>query len=375
MSKSKKTGIYIHIPFCRNKCPYCDFYSNVQDKDTIDRYISAIIIELKTRERLASYVEGKISADTVYFGGGTPSLLPAEGFERIMDALRENIKLSPESEITVECNPSSSSDRLFSVLKRIGVNRISLGLQSAVLQERKLLGRSGTRDEVSKALEACKRSGIDNISLDIMLGVPGQSEESLEETLGFCIESRVKHLSAYMLKIEKNTPFYRMGSKLMLPDEDCFCRLYELCCEKLEEYGFKQYEISNFAKDGFVSRHNIKYWKLDDYLGIGPSAHSFYRGRRFYFPPDTKSFISGAKLVADGFGGGIDEYIMLSLRLVPGIDLEQMSRKFGNNSVKELKEKARPFTELHLVELNENTLSLTRKGFLLSNTVIAALIS
>ncbi len=185
MSKSKKTGIYIHIPFCRNKCPYCDFYSNVQDKDTIDRYISAIIIELKTRERLASYVEGKISADTVYFGGGTPSLLPAEGFERIMDALRENINLSPESEITVECNPSSSSDRLFSVLKRIGVNRISLGLQSAVLQERKLLGRSGTRDEVSKALEACKRSGIDNISLDIMLGVPGQSEESLEETLGF----------------------------------------------------------------------------------------------------------------------------------------------------------------------------------------------
>ncbi len=375
MPKSNKAGIYIHIPFCRNKCPYCDFYSSVQDKDTIGRYISAIIFELKSRDRLSLYVKGEISADTVYFGGGTPSLLSGEDFEIIMDSLYANIELSRDSEITVECNPSSSSYSLFCALKRTGVNRISLGLQSSVEHERKALGRSGTMDEVIRALDSCKSSGIDNISLDIMLGIPGQTEESLEKTLDFCNKSKVKHLSAYMLKIEKNTPFYSMGDKLNLPDEDSLCRLYELCCKRLGEYGFKQYEISNFAKDGFVSRHNIKYWMLDQYIGIGPGAHSYYGGRRFYFPSDTKSFIDGSKPVFDGFGGDLDEYIMLSLRLTSGIDLEQMSSKYGSNSVCAIKEKARPYIELHLVDINENSLYLTQKGFLLSNTVIAALIS
>lgn len=374
MPENKKTGLYIHVPFCRNKCPYCDFYSNPFDKSTADRYISALVFELKTRERLASYVEGELFADTVYFGGGTPSLLPADSFSRIMDVLRENIRLSDNCEITVECNPSSSSDSLFQSYKKAGVNRVSLGLQSAVTAERKALGRRGTRDEISSAVESCIKSGIDNISLDIMLGIPNQTESSLLDTLDYCRKSGAKHISAYMLKIEENTPFYRMGEKLCLPDEERVCSLYELCCEKLGEYGFLQYEISNFARDGFYSRHNLKYWRLDDYIGLGPCAHSFYGGKRFYFPSDTESFIRAAKPVFDCRGGGLDEYIMLSLRLVSGIDLKEMSDKYGYNEAQAIKERARPFLRTRLVEIKNNRLYLTRKGFLLSNTVIAGLI-
>lgn len=374
MPENKKTGLYIHVPFCRNKCPYCDFYSNTFDKNTADRYISALVFELKARERLASYIEGELFADTVYFGGGTPSLLPAENISRIMDALRENVRLSEDCEITVECNPSSSSESLFQAYKKAGVNRVSLGLQSAVTGERKALGRRGTGDEALSAVESCRKSGIDNISLDIMLGIPNQTESSLLDTLDFCRKSGAWHISAYMLKIEENTPFYRMGEKLCLPDEERVCSLYGLCCEKLSEYGFSQYEISNFAKDGFYSRHNLKYWRLEDYIGLGPCAHSFYGGKRFYFSSDTESFIRGEKPVFDCTGGGLDEYIMLSLRLVSGIDLKEMGGKYGDNKARAIQERARPFLGTHLVEIKNNRLYLTRRGFLLSNTVIAELI-
>lgn len=374
MPKNKKTGIYIHVPFCKKKCLYCDFHSHPESENTVDSYISAIIYELKTRERLSLYAKGDLFADTVYFGGGTPSLLPIDSFQEIMNAIRENIRLSNDCEITVECNPSSSSDRLFNAYKKAGVNRISLGLQSVITRERKALGRHGTADDVSNAITSCKNSGIDNISLDIMIGIPEQTEKSLLETITFCAESGAKHISAYMLKIEKNTPFHHMRNQLNLPDEDFICSLYESCCEKLGEYGFEQYEISNFAKDGFFSRHNLKYWKLDDYIGIGPSAHSFFDGKRFYFLSDTESFINGEKPVYDDLGGGLDEYIMLSLRLVDGINFKEMGDKYGYDEVEKIKEKARPFIGWRLAEIKDNRLCLTRKGFLLSNTVIAALI-
>jgi len=371
---SNNTGIYIHVPFCRNKCPYCDFYSTVENAATIDSYISAIVSELQTRKRLSEYVNTDITADTVYFGGGTPSVLPPDGFIRILDAVRNNMTLTDDCEITVECNPASFTEELAKAFRECGVNRISLGLQSAIDKERKALGRISGAAGVKNAMELCRENGIDNISLDVMLGITYQTENSLYETLKFCNDNGASHISAYMLKIEKNTPFYRMKSKLKLPNEDEVCDLYENACVRLSEYGYKQYEISNFAKDGLFSRHNLKYWTLADYIGLGPAAHSFFGGRRFYFPRDTKAFINAGKPVFDGYGGDVSEYIMLSLRLTDGIDLKYMAEKYGDEEAKKAVKKAQSYIELHLAEIYNNRLHLTKKGFLLSNTVICGII-
>lgn len=375
MADIKKTGLYIHIPFCRSKCPYCDFFSKHESESSISDYVTAVISELKTRERLSSYVKGSLLIDTIYFGGGTPSLLSCEDFSRLMSAIRDNTTVTDDCEITVECNPSSVSEELFNTYKKTGVNRVSIGLQSAIDEERKILGRAGTKEDITKAIELCKKSGIDNISLDVMLAIPNQTESSLCETLSFCNESGALHISAYILKIEEGTLFYKKRAELNLPDEEKICSLYELCCDKLLEYGFHQYEISNFSKDGFCSHHNLKYWTLSDYIGIGPAAHSFFDNKRFYFPPDTKLFIDGIEPIFDGFGGDINEYIMLRLRLSQGIDLDDMSRKYGIESVKGIKEKASRFIPARLLEINRNRLYLTRKGFLLSNTIISELIN
>jgi oxygen-independent coproporphyrinogen-3 oxidase len=372
---SKKTGLYIHIPFCRSKCSYCDFYSKIESESTVSDYVSAVISEIKSRERFSQYISGNLLIDTIYFGGGTPSLLSCDDFSRLMRAIRENTTVTDDCEITVECNPSSVSSQLFDTYKKTGVNRVSIGLQSAIDEERKILGRVGTKKDVTKAIELCKKSGIDNISLDVMLAIPNQTEKSLCKTLSFCNESGALHISAYILKIEKGTLLYDTKKELNLPDEEKVCSLYELCCDKLFEYGFQQYEISNFAKDSFCSRHNLKYWTLEDYIGIGPAAHSFFGGKRFYFPPDTKLFIDGIQPISDGFGGGIDEYIMLNLRLSQGIDLDEMSRRYGIESVTKIKEKAIEFIPDCLLEIHKNRLYLTRKGFLLSNTIISELIN
>ncbi len=375
MPCSKKTGLYIHIPFCRSKCPYCDFYSKLESESVISEYVSAVVSEIETRKRLSKYVNGDLLIDTIYFGGGTPSLLSCSDFSRIMHAVRKSATVTDDCEITVECNPSTVSKELFDTYRQAGVNRISFGLQSAVNAERAALGRTGTREDVAKAIELCKKSGISNISLDVMLAVPNQTEKSLCETLSFCNESGATHISAYILKVEKGTLFYDIEKELNLPDEGKVCSFYELCSDKLNEYGFHQYEISNFAKDGLYSRHNLKYWTLEDYIGIGPGAHSFFCGSRFYFPSDTKLFIDGVSPIFDCFGGDVNEYIMLLLRLTDGIDLDKMSQKFGRESVVKIKEKAKRFISANLLTMDGNKLYLTQKGFLLSNTIISELIS
>ena len=185
MTCSKKTGLYIHIPFCRSKCSYCDFYSKIESESTVSDYVSAVISEIKSRERFSQYISGNLLIDTIYFGGGTPSLLSCDDFSRLMRAIRENTTVTDDCEITVECNPSSVSSQLFDTYKKTGVNRVSIGLQSAIDEERKILGRVGTKKDVTKAIELCKKSGIDNISLDVMLAIPNQTEKSLCKTLSF----------------------------------------------------------------------------------------------------------------------------------------------------------------------------------------------
>ncbi len=368
------SGVYIHIPFCKSKCPYCDFYSYRCKNEEMSLYVEALIDEINSLPRVNDFVKEHFKADTLYLGGGTPSVLSGKEIFKIITATREKFSISDDSEITVECNPNSDIEKILPYLLKAGVNRISLGLQSAVDKERKALGRLSDKNRVEKVIELFKENGISNISLDVMLGIPYQTKESLNETLDFVINSGVPHISAYMLKIEEGTHFYKNYDKYDFPDDEKTVEFYNQCADALKEAGFKHYEISNFAKEGFASRHNTKYWELQNYLGIGPGAHSYFDGKRFYFESDTQSFINGKKAIFDDLGGDSQEYIMLKLRMKKGLKLSELKKLYGESSLIKINEKAPFLKEQGLVDFDGERLSLTRNGYLLSNSVICEFI-
>ncbi len=368
------SGVYIHIPFCKSKCPYCDFYSYRCKGEEKSVYVEALLNEINTLSRVNDFVKEPFKADSLYLGGGTPSVLSGEELFRIITAAKEKFGISENAEITVECNPNSDIEAILPYLLKAGVNRISLGLQSAVDKERKVLGRQSDKKRVTEVIELLKTNGISNISLDVMLGIPYQTKESLNETLSFVIESGVPHISAYMLKIEEGTHFYKNFDKYDFPDEEKTLDFYNQCADALENAGFIHYEISNFSKEGFESKHNTKYWELENYLGLGPGAHSYIDGKRFYFPGDTESFINGEKAVFDDLGGDCEEYIMLRLRLKKGLSLSELQKLYGETPLKKIKEKAPFLKEQGLIDFDGERISLTRKGYLLSNSVICELI-
>lgn len=369
-------GLYIHIPFCRSKCPYCDFYSCLSKNADTETYVASIIDEIKTGRRTREFTsKSDLSFDTVYFGGGTPSVIGADNIDRIIKCVKECYTVSGDAEITVECNPSSVNDEFFSKISAYGVNRISMGMQSAVDNERKKLGRFADRNQVLSAIKNAKKYGINNISLDVMLGIPDQTMQSLDDTIDFCISTEVPHISAYMLSIEEGTVFHKRIDTLNLPDEDTVCDMYIHLSEKLRNAGFSHYEVSNFAKTGYESRHNLKYWNCEEYLGIGPSAHSFIDGKRFFFERDIFSFISGEKAVYDSSGGYREEYIMLRLRLTDGIIFEKYKTIFGEDFSPEIIKKARVFEKQGLMTVSESGFALTPDGFLISNYIIGELIN
>ncbi len=363
------TGIYIHIPFCIRKCPYCDFYSFKADESKKDSYLQAVLLCL---DKWKNKIEDEI--DTVYFGGGTPSVFGYERISQALSCIKDNYRLLEDAEITVECNPSSVSADFFTEIKKAGVNRISMGMQSAVDKERLTLGRLSDTNQVKNAVDMAKNAGIDNISLDIMLGVPSQTMESLDESIDFLLSLDIPHISAYMLKIEEGTPFDKMGDSLVLPDEDAVSEMFLHTSKRLSSAGYKHYEISNFAKSGKESRHNTRYWLGDEYIGIGPSAHSFLFGERFYYERDFESFISGAEPISDGFGGDKDEYIMLRLRLADGLNFEEYENKYGEKITEDLIGKMKKYQKAGLVHIDDKRLRLTSEGFLISNAIIAELI-
>ena len=356
-------GLYVHFPFCAGKCPYCDFYSAPADSSRMDAYTDAVIRSIRAR-----LSQGE-RYDTVYFGGGTPSLL-GRRLVRIAEALRNE----PIREFTVECNPSRVEDGLFDALRKAGVNRVSMGLQSAVDAERRALGRTADSTLVLRRVRQAQAAGIRNISLDLMLGIPGQTPESLQTSLDFCRDAGVTHVSAYILKIEEDTPFGKMRDRLELPDEDTVCELYLQACGALEASGFSQYEISNFAKPGFESRHNLKYWNDEPYAGIGPAAHAFVGGRRFFYPRDTEGFLRGDPPVPDGEGGGFAEYAMLRLRLCEGLTERGTRERFGFPIPQSVYRRARRIPPQYLTA-DESGLRLTREGFLVSNAILAELLA
>ncbi|MBE6789464.1 MAG: radical SAM family heme chaperone HemW [Ruminococcaceae bacterium] len=363
------TGIYIHIPYCAQKCPYCDFYSLPYTKKSAEDYTAAII------KRIESYRAKELSADTVYFGGGTPNLIGADRIKDILDKIKGCFILTDDAEITLEANPESLSRQSIGDFAKAGINRLSLGLQSADKGELEHLGRQHTPNEVAFCVKEAKAAGIDNISLDLMLGLEGQTKQSLKSSIEFCADLGVSHISAYMLKIEPGTPFYKKQALLSLPDEEQTCELYLLCISELENRGYKQYEISNFAKDGKKSRHNLKYWNCEHYIGIGASAHGFEGSERYYYPRSITDFIEDPlNCVSDGAGGGAEEAFMLKLRLSEGVDLASFKKKYSINYTDQFFRKLENFKKAGLMGERGNRIFLTKKGFLLSNSIIAALL-
>ncbi len=368
------SGVYIHIPFCKSKCPYCNFYSYCSKENEREFYVNALLNEITTLSRCNNFLNTHFTADTLYLGGGTPSVLTGRQLFDIITTTKSKFNIKPDAEITVECNPASHIEEILPFLIDAGVNRISLGLQSAIDKERKTLGRASSKERVQQVIDLLIKNGIENISLDVMLGIPYQTAESLDETLNFAINSGAKHISSYILKIEENTHFYKHSDRYEFPDEDTVCDFYSQCFEKLQNAGFNHYEISNAALPGFESRHNTKYWTLDNYLGIGPGAHSYINGTRFYFQNNTQGFINGDKAVFDSYGGDYEEFIMLSLRLSTGLDLNKLSTVYEKKHTEKIIKKAPFLKEQGLINIDSNSISLTEKGFLLSNTIISELI-
>lgn len=365
MSKNS-LGIYVHVPFCRAKCPYCDFYS-ITDKSFVKDYISAVCREL---ELWSAKVDKLV--DTIYFGGGTPSVLSADDIVRILNVIRNNFRLS-NPEITIEINPADAKFLDFEKLKFFGLNRVSVGAQSINSSQLKVLGRRHGVDDIKKSIGLVKSRGINNISLDIILGVPEQKNKDIADFVNFCVDNDIPHISAYMLKIEQGTPYYFNKEGLKFWDDDALADFYDYACELLKNSGYIHYEISNFAKYGFESKHNLKYWELDNYLSIGPSAHSLMNGRRFFYEKNLKKFINSARIEYEKTDLE-KEFIMLGIRTKWGIERDKFKEKFGYDLPKKYFERAQKFEKYGLVKCSESGIRINESGFLISNAIISEII-
>ena len=350
-------GLYVHIPFCATKCAYCDFYSLKYNKETVEKYVEEMCRRLKNINNVF---------DTVYFGGGTPSILGADNLIKILG----NIHYKDNAEITVEVNPRTFKKEFFNKLYEGGFNRVSVGLQSANETELEKLTRNHKAIDVANAVNLAKQAGFKNISLDLMLGIENQTISSLKNSIDFCLNLDITHLSCYMLKIEKNTPFANMN--LNLPSDDEVSNMYLFLCDYLENNGFEHYEISNFAKSCFESKHNLIYWKCENYLGLGPSAHSFVNGKRYYFPNDINYFLDKNEYIYSEDGGDLFDYIMLGLRLNSGIKFDYLNNN-GFNLDNKFKKKLELLEKNDLIKLDCNGFALTNKGFLVQNSIICEL--
>lgn len=358
-------GLYFHIPFCASKCAYCDFYSFPGSAAQMDAYTDALC------RRMTEFPP--VPADTVYFGGGTPSLLGGERLARILTAARGYFSIADNAEITVECNPDSITVPLLDALRSAGVSRLSIGVQSAQKEELRLLGRRHTFSQAQQAVNLARQHGFDDLALDLMFGLPGQTTEILLDSLEKTLALAPTHLSCYGLKLEEGTPLFRASPTL--PDDDMQAEMYLALCGRLAAAGFEHYEISNFCRPGHRARHNAKYWDLSEYIGIGAAAHSLFQGKRFAFPRDLAAFLRGGSPTPEEAVEGFDaraEYIMLRLRTSDGISREDFEQRFSGYAAIERELKA--LSPHGLTVCSKNSCRLTERGFLVSNAIIGRLI-
>lgn len=366
-------GIYLHIPFCIKKCPYCDFYSQSANS-LIPDYVSALKNQI--------YGFSKMDTDSIYIGGGTPSLLSAKQLKEIICFIRKRLFIFEDCEITLEVNPNNKNTINLHECRDAGINRLSVGVQSLSDSILKTLGRLHNADDALTMIKKAKKAGFDNINADLMLAVPGQDEAEIEQSIEVLADSGVKHISVYLLKISEGTPFFTNPPEF-LPDDDLAADLYWSTVEHLKQNGYKQYEISNFSADGYESRHNMKYWNCEDYIGIGAAAHSSICGKRYSFPPDIYAYLNYFSNPSDNLlkglrpEGDVDwkDYLMLQLRTKKGLSQDILYKKYSfcfNNSMIELSE---TYKEKELLVSECGNLSLTTKGMLVSNTIIAGFLA
>lgn len=367
----KQLGLYLHIPFCKSKCIYCDFYSLPKAEDKMDRYVAALLRHL---EETAPQC-GEYRVDTVYFGGGTPSYLGARRLSRLLDAVSRLYHLAENAEITLEANPDSVGP--CHSLAEAGFNRVSLGVQSADDAELRLLGRPHTFAQAAEAVSSLRQGGINNISLDLIYGLPGQTMARWQETLERTAALAPEHLSCYGLKVEEGTPLASMPEREMVPDDDAQADLYLWTVRRLGELGYAQYEISNFARSGAYSRHNMKYWTLGEYAGFGPGAHSDLGGVRFAWARDLNAYCLGAET---GSLAPVEyepispkqralEYLMLGLRTVRGVEAGEFEGRF-QKSFAPVAAALTPLVKSGHARRTADRWYLTPEGFFVSNQII-----
>lgn len=364
-------GIYLHVPICVRKCNYCDFCSF--PKESFSRrseYVDALCSEIR------SYKNRGLSVDSIFFGGGTPSLLSRAEITQISSALKDTFFFSTDTEFTLEANPLTLDEEKLLLFSGIGVNRLSLGLQSIHKKELKTLGRIHGYDDFLSVYHMARKMGIHNINVDLMYGIPEQTITSFVETLNTVLSLSPEHISVYGLILEEGTDFYRRRDALHFPSVDEECDMYYSACNLLNKFGYSHYEISNYAKPGFESRHNLKYWQRREYIGFGVSAHSYLDGFRFANSVGVDEYIDSvgrthSLLTEDDLR---IEYIMLSLRLSSGISLSEYYKLFGKDFLKDNQSFLDRLSGEGLVRIFEDAIALTERGFYVSNSIIAELI-
>lgn len=354
-------GVYVHIPFCVKKCNYCDFNSTDKMNYLKKDYKNALIKEIIE-------FDGDVDADTAFIGGGTPTSLELSDLTQIIETV--NKKFPKIKEFTVEVNPKTLYYNGFSALYNCGVNRISFGVQSANNDELKVLGRIHTFEDFLKSYECALKAGVKNINFDLMFSLPDQTKTKFKNTLDKILPLSPSHLSCYSLIIEEGTPFYNM--KLNLPDEECDREIYEYTVERLQNSGYRQYEISNFALLNKECRHNIKYWKREDYYGFGAGACSLYGDVRYQNPVSITDYIKGKKKTAEKLSQKDieSEYIFLGLRMLEGIDLSDYYNRFDISFTEKYGDIIKKYEDMGFLTLNSH-LSLTLKGISISNTIMS----
>ena len=364
--------LYVHIPFCVRKCQYCDFLSGPSDEETKDRYIEALLKEIRAAEHTEDY-----EIVSVFIGGGTPSALKAEAIASIMRTLQEQFFFCEDAEVTIEANPGTVDLEKLTIYRNVGINRLSLGLQSTDAEELKLLGRIHSYEEFLKSYEWAREAGFSNINIDLMFAIPGQTGEAWRQHLYQVAELNPEHISAYSLIIEEGTPFAEQN--LDLPDEDTEYQMYEDTAEILERYGYRQYEISNYAKQGYMCRHNAGYWQRLEYLGFGLGASSLYGGMRFSNTHQMREYLKESRnpdqirkdVTVLSRNEQIEEFMFLGLRMTEGISEKKFEENFNVRLMDVYGDILQKYEETGFMEHIETKWRLTRKGIHVSNHILA----
>lgn len=382
MQEKQPLGIYIHIPFCKSKCGYCDFCSHPPaDEREIERYLNALMLNMQDFSAAAQHC----TVDTVYIGGGTPTLLAPKQLRTLLDCVFDAFDIEKDAEITAEANPGTVDRRALRTLRKSGINRISFGLQSANDEELRALGRIHTRADFEKSYDDARRAGFDNINIDLMYGIPHQTRESFAKTLEFVRALSPEHLSVYGLKIEEGTPFYTRRDSLPLPDEEAEYKMYLAAHKVLTDAGYEHYEISNFARRGFRSRHNLRYWLDETYLGFGTAAHSYFNNQRYAYTDDMNAYIGEMESPHDISSilsecTDIDiftketEYVMLRLRLFDGLSLDEYKATFGRDFIAKYGKKLERYIKGGFMHAKVGRIAFTVKGMYVSNYILSDLL-